>query len=75
MGKRVAAGITAGVLAGLAYGAVNTFLTPLFPGLAAAAGPVALNGALALGILWKIFIFSLLAIPGALLAETRPLAT
>lgn len=71
MGKRVAAGITAGALAGLAYGAVNTFLSSLFPGLAAAAGPVALNGALALGVLWKVFIFALLAIPGALLAETR----
>jgi hypothetical protein len=72
MGKRVAAGITAGALTGLAYGAVNTFLTPLFPGLAAAAGPVAVNGALALGVLWKVFIFALPAIPGALLAETRP---
>jgi hypothetical protein len=71
MGKRVAAGITAGALAGLAYGAINIFLSPLFPGLAAGAGPVALNGALALTVLWKVFIFALLAIPGALLAETR----
>ena len=71
MGKRVAAGITAGALVGLCYGVVNTFLSPLFPGLAAEAGPVALNGALALTVLWKIFIFALLAIPGALLAETR----
>jgi len=72
MGKRVAAGITAGALVGLCYGAVNTFLSPLFPGLTAASGPVVLNGALALAVLWKIFIFALLAIPGALLAETRP---
>jgi len=72
MGKRVVAGVMTGALAGLAYGAVNTFLTPLFPGLAAAAGPVALNGALALTVLWKVFIFALLAIPGALVAETRP---
>jgi hypothetical protein len=71
MGKRVVAGVMTGALAGLAYGAVNTFLTPLFPGLAAAAGPVALNGALALTVLWKVFIFALLAIPGALIAETR----
>jgi hypothetical protein len=71
MGKRVVAGVMTGALVGLAYGAVNTFLTPLFPGLAAAAGPVALNGALALTVLWKVFIFSLLAIPGALVAETR----
>jgi hypothetical protein len=72
MGKRVAAGITAGALVGLCYGAVNTFLSPLFSGLAAAAGPMVLNGALALGVLWKVFIFALLAIPGAILAETRP---
>ena len=71
MGKRVVAGVMTGALVGLAYGAVNAFLTPLFPGLAAAAGPVALNGALALTVLWKVFIFSLLAIPGALVAETR----
>jgi hypothetical protein len=71
MGKRVAAGITAGALVGLAYGAVNTFLSPLFPGLVASSGPVVLNGALALTLLWKTFIFALLAIPGALVAETR----
>jgi hypothetical protein len=71
MGKRVIAGITAGALIGLAYGAVNIFLSPLFPGLAVAAGPAVLNGALALTVLWKVFIFALLAIPGALLAETR----
>lgn len=75
MGKRVAAGITAGALAGLAYGVVNTFLTPLFPGLVVPSDPVVVNGALALTVLWKVFIFALLGIPGALLAETRPLAT
>jgi hypothetical protein len=72
MGKRVAAGITAGALVGLAYGAVNAFLSPLVPGLAAAAGETVTNGSPALGILWKTFIFALLAIPGALIAETRP---
>jgi hypothetical protein len=72
MGQRATAGITAGALTGLAYGAVNAFLTPLFPGLAGAAGPVAVSGAMALGVLWKTFIFALLAIPGALAAETRP---
>jgi len=30
------------------------------------------NGAPALGILWKTFIFALLTIPGAFLAETVP---
>lgn len=71
MGKRIAAGITAGALVGLAYGAVNTFLTPLFPGPGAPSGPVVVNGALALPILWKTFIFALLALPGAFVAETR----
>jgi len=71
MGKRMAAGITAGALVGLAYGAVNSFLSPLFLGAAGAAGPAAADGALALGILWKTFIFALLAIPGAFIAETR----
>ncbi|OGD28814.1 MAG: hypothetical protein A2V57_09475 [Candidatus Aminicenantes bacterium RBG_19FT_COMBO_65_30] len=72
MGKRMVAGVTAGALVGLAYGAVNTVLTPLFPGLAATAGPAVLNSAPALTVLWKVFIFALLGIPGALLAETRP---
>ncbi|MBE0713798.1 MAG: hypothetical protein IH583_15605, partial [Candidatus Aminicenantes bacterium] len=72
MGKRVAAGITAGALVGLGYGAVNSLLSPLFPGLIAVSGPAAVNGAMALTVLWKVFIFALLAIPGALLAETRP---
>ena len=71
MGKRVAAGITAGALVGLAYGLVNAFLTPLFPGLAVTAGGAAASGAPALSILWKTFIFALLAIPGAFVAETR----
>jgi len=31
-----------------------------------------LSGNPALGILWKTFIFALLAIPGAFVAETRP---
>ncbi len=73
MGKRMAAGIMAGALTGLAYGAVNIFLSPLFLGTAASSGPVVLSTALALTVLWKMFIFALLAIPGALVAETRPI--
>ena len=72
MGKRVVAGITAGALVGLGYGLVNAFLSPLFPGLDAAAGETVANGSPALAILWKTFIFALLAIPGAFVAETRP---
>ncbi|MGZ5554967.1 MAG: hypothetical protein ACXW3H_04360, partial [Candidatus Aminicenantales bacterium] len=73
MGKRLVAGIASGALVGLCYGLVNTFLAPAFPGLAATAGTAAVDGAPALGILWKTFIFALLAIPGAFLAETRQL--
>ena len=71
MGRRIAAGLTAGAFVGLGYGLINTYLTPLLPGLAATAAPAVGGGALALGILWKTFIFTLLAIPGALAAETR----
>ena len=71
MGKRLVAGIASGALVGLCYGLVNTFLAPAFPGLAATAGTAAADSAPALGILWKTFIFALLAIPGAFLAETR----
>jgi hypothetical protein len=40
--------------------------------LAGTAGAAVTDGALALAILWKTFIFGLLAIPGAFVAETRP---
>ncbi len=72
MGKRMAAGIAAGALVGLGYGLINFFLSPQFSGLAGAAGDAAANGSPALAILWKTFIFALLAIPGAFAAETRP---
>ncbi|MCK7500470.1 MAG: hypothetical protein MZW92_67155 [Comamonadaceae bacterium] len=72
MGKRIAAGLTAGALVGLGYGLINAYLTPLVPGLAATAAPVVSGGAPALGILWKTFVFTLLAMPGAFLAETLP---
>jgi hypothetical protein len=71
MGKRVIAGIIAGALVGLSYGLINAYLAPLFLGLATTAAPAVSGGSQALGILWKTFIFALLAIPGAFLAETR----
>ena len=70
MGKRVAAGITAGALAGLIYGLVNAFLAPSMPGFAALAA--AAEASPWLPILWKTFVFALLGIPGAFLAELRP---
>lgn len=72
MGKRVMAGVLAGALTGLAYGAANAFLTPQFPGLTAVVGTAVAAGSPWLDILWKTFLFSLLAIPGAFIAETRP---
>lgn len=72
MGRRFAAGLAAGALVGLGYGLINVYLALLFPGLAATAAPAVSGGALAVGILWKTFIFTLLAIPGAFVAETRP---
>ena len=70
MGKRVVAGITAGALVGLAYGLVNSFLAPSMPGFNALAASV--DGSAWLPILWKTFVFALLGIPGAFVAETRP---
>jgi hypothetical protein len=72
MGKRIIAGIVAGGLVGAAYGLVNVFLSPHFTGFVPAAAQ-AFNGyGAALGTLWKTFVFALLAIPGAFIAETRP---
>jgi len=56
-------------LVDLACGLINAFLSPLVPGLVATGAGAA--AAPALGILWKTFIFALLGILGAVLAETR----
>ena len=48
---------------------VNTYLAPMFPGFTASA--VAAAGSTWMPILWKTFIFALLGIPGAFIAETR----
>ncbi|MBP7707082.1 MAG: hypothetical protein KA243_07530 [Candidatus Aminicenantes bacterium] len=69
MGRRIAAGITAGALTGLAYGLVNAFLAPSMPGYAVLA--TAADASPWLPILWKTFVFALLGIPGAFLAELR----
>ena len=68
MGKRVVAGITAGALVGLVYGFVNAFLMTSLHDV----GTAAVSADPILAILWKTFIFALLAIPGAFIAETRP---
>jgi hypothetical protein len=72
MGRRMAAGVMAGAFIGLGYGIVSLFVSPLFAAVPAeAAVPITLDAA-AIRILWKVFIFSLMAIIGAFLAETRP---
>ena len=69
MGKRIVAGITAGALVGSAYGLINSFLAPSMPGFAALGAAV--DASPWLPILWKTFVFALLGIPGAFIAETR----
>ncbi len=71
MGKRMAAGIATGAAIGLLYAAAGTFLSPLLGPAEAASAPV--FEAFALSALWKIFIFALIAVLGAGVAETRPL--
>jgi hypothetical protein len=72
MSRRMAAGVMAGAFVGLGYGIVSLFVSPLFAAVRAeAAVPITLDAA-AIRILWKVFIFSLMAIIGAFLAETRP---
>jgi hypothetical protein len=73
MGLRLISGIAGGGLAGLGYGAVNALLWPLIPGLAAATAAAATEGHPAMTMIWKIFVFALLAIPGAFAAETHRL--
>jgi hypothetical protein len=71
MGRRWITGIAGGALAGLGYGVVNALVWPLVPGLAAATAAAAAEGQPAMTIIWKVFVFALLAIPGAFIGETR----
>jgi hypothetical protein len=71
MRGRFGSGILAGALAGLAYELVTLYLAPSFPGLIAGAAAAAGTGSPILAVIWKTFIFTLLAIPGAFFAETR----
>jgi hypothetical protein len=70
MGKRMAAGIVAGASTGLLYAVANTFLSPVIAGAGTSAAPD--FAAFALSALWKVFIFTLIAVLGAFVAETRP---
>jgi hypothetical protein len=67
-GKRIVLGAVSGAVIGLLYAAANTFLPPLYAGLTSAA-PAA--GQLAIKAFWHVFLFTLIAVIGALIAETR----
>ncbi|MGD1008695.1 MAG: hypothetical protein ABR951_00930 [Candidatus Aminicenantales bacterium] len=64
LGRRILLGTASGALAGLLYALANTFLPALY---GAAADP----GGLAVKALWHIFLFTLVAAVGAMIAETR----
>jgi hypothetical protein len=65
LGRRILLGTASGALIGLFYALVNTFVPSLY---GAASDP----GKLAVKLLWHIFIFTLVAAIGAIIAETRP---
>jgi hypothetical protein len=65
LGRRIMLGILSGALTGLLYALVNTFLPPLY-------GATSLGTtSLALRALWRVFVFSVVAVLGAAVAETR----
>lgn len=75
MGRRMAAGAITGVCVGLGYGLISLFVSPLFAAMGTQAAAAMSFDAAAFRILWKVFIFTLMAVLGAFLAETRPSAT
>jgi hypothetical protein len=71
-GKRIILGTIGGGVTGLLYALANTF----FPGLyAAGMGPTGMQaptlGSLAVKGLWHVFLFTIAALVGAVVAETR----
>ncbi len=64
LGRRVLLGTAGGSLTGLLYALANTFLPALYGG---ASDP----GGLAVKVFWHVFLFTLLGVVGAVIAETR----
>lgn len=63
--RRILVGAATGALTGIAYAFANSFLPPLY-------GAPGNPGALAVKALWHLFLFTLVAAAGAIVAETRP---
>jgi hypothetical protein len=70
LGRRIMLGTIGGGLQGLLYALANTFLPPIYATTAASA-PALTAGPLAIKVLWHVFLFTLVALVGAILAETR----
>ena len=64
LGRRILLGTAGGALTGLVYALSNTFLPALY-------GAVSDPGGLAVKIFWHLFLFTLLGVIGAVVAETR----
>jgi hypothetical protein len=64
LGRRILLGTASGMLIGLFYALANTFLPALY-------GAASDTGKLAIKLLWHVFLFTLVAAIGAIIAETR----
>jgi hypothetical protein len=65
LGRRILLGTLSGALTGLLYAIVNTLLPPLYGATSLGASSLALRA------LWRVFVFSVAAVLGAAVAETR----
>jgi hypothetical protein len=72
LARRIGSAALAGAALGLMDAALDTWLYPILAGLPAGGDPGSALAAAALKSLWSVFIFTLLALAGALAAETRP---
>jgi hypothetical protein len=68
LGKRIILGMLSGGIIGLFYALANTILPPLYATVNNAAQTL---GQLAVKSVWHIFLFTLVALVGAIVAETR----
>ncbi len=68
LGKRIVLGMLSGGIIGLFYALANTFLPPLY---ATVNNSTQTLGQLAVKSVWHIFLFTLVAVVGAIIAETR----